>query len=104
MGTPGRPLPQLKLSEEDRAELGRLSRRSRVNRNLAFRARIVLLCADGLKNSAVADELRTTNQTVGKWRQRFVDAGLNALYDEPRVGAPRSIRDDEVEAVVVKTL
>jgi transposase len=94
---------ELALSDEEREELVRLTRRAKVNRNLAFRARIVLGCAGGT-NSAVASSLRTTNQTVGKWRRRFVEERLAGLYDEPRVGAPRTISDDEIEAVIVKTL
>jgi hypothetical protein len=47
---------------------------------------------------------RTTNATVGKWRTRFIALGLEGLYDEPRVGAPRTISDEAVEAVIVKTL
>lgn len=94
---------ELVLSEEEREELLRLTKRARVNRNLAFRAKIVLGCG-GAINSRVAKELRTTNQTVGKWRKRFIAKRLDGLYDEPRVGAPRTISDDEVEAVIVKTL
>jgi transposase len=45
-----------------------------------------------------------TPQTVGKWRARFVQAGLAGLLDEPRPGAPRRIGDDDVEAVIVATL
>ena len=103
MGKPGRPIVELVLSDDERAELLRLTRRARVNRNIAFRARIVLACEQAT-NSAVARSLRTTNQTVGKWRKRFVEDRLDGLYDEPRVGAPRTISDDEVEAVIVKTL
>lgn len=94
---------ELVLSEEEREELLKLTKRARVNRNLAFRAKIVLGC-DGAINSVVAQDLRTTNQTVGKWRKRFIAKRLDGLYDEPRVGAPRTISDDEVEAVIVKTL
>lgn len=94
---------ELVLSENEREELLRLTKRARVNRNLAFRAKIVLGCA-GATNSVVAESLRTTNQTVGKWRKRFLADRLDGLYDEPRVGAPRTIADDEVEAVIVKTL
>jgi transposase len=94
---------ELVLSDGEREELLRLTRRARVNRNLAFRARIILGCAEGT-SSAVAKTLRTTNQTVGKWRKRFVQRRLDGLFDEPRVGAPRTISDDEVEAVIVKTL
>ena len=103
MGKSGRPMIELVLSEEEREELLKLTKRARVNRNLAFRAKIVLGC-DGAINSVVAQDLRTTNQTVGKWRKRFIAKRLDGLYDEPRVGAPRTISDDEVEAVIVKTL
>jgi transposase len=103
MGRLGRPKAELNLTETEREELLRLSKRPRVNRNLAFRAQIILACANEA-NTEVALKLRTTFQTVGKWRKRFVELRLNGLYDEPRVGAPRSITDDEVEAVVVKTL
>lgn len=94
---------ELVLSDGEREELLRLTKRARVNRNLAFRAKIVLGC-DGATNSVVAKDLRTTNHTVGKWRKRFVAKRLDGLYDEPRVGAPRTISDDEVEAVIIKTL
>jgi transposase len=48
---------------------------------------------------------RLVNQvTVSKWRARFVAGGRDALADEPRPGAPRKIADDQIEAVVVKTL
>ena len=61
----GRPLAELVLSTEECDELVRLTKRARVNRNLAFRAKIVLGC-DGAINSVVAKDLRTTGQTVGK--------------------------------------
>ena len=48
--------------------------------------------------------MRTTNWTVGFWRKRFNRGRLEALYDEPRVGAPRSISDQRVEEVITKTL
>lgn len=104
MATLGRPKAELLLSEPDRIELERLVQRARVNRNLAFRAKLVLACADGLSNTEVARRYRTTNQTVGKWRKRFIDERFEGLYDEPRVGAPRKISDADVEAVIVQTL
>ena len=104
MGRTGRPVAELVVTDDEHQELTRLSKRSRVNRNLAFRAKVVLACAEGNTNTVVARRYRTTNQTVGKWRKRFVEQRLAGLYDEPRVGAPRSITDDDVEAVIVKTL
>jgi transposase len=104
MASIGRPKVALVVSEEERDELQRLTRRAHVNRAVAFRARLVLACAAGAANSAVARRHRTTNQTVGKWRRRFVEHRLAGLYDEPRVGGPRTISDAAVEAVVVRTL
>jgi transposase len=100
----GRPKPALVITDSERAELMRLTKRAHVNRALAFRARLVLACAEPAPNTTVARRHRTTNATVGKWRKRFLDARLDGLYDEPRVGAPRTISDEAVEAVIVKTL
>jgi transposase len=71
---------------------------------LALRARIVLACAEGKTNKAVAEEVRVWPQTVTKWRGRFVGERLEGLSDQPRPGAPRTITDEQVEAVVVATL
>jgi transposase len=99
----GRPKAEVVITESERAELVRLTKRVRVNRAMAFRARVVLACAAAPDN-AVARRLRTTKTTVAKWRLRFNARRLEGLYDEPRVGAPRTISDEAVEAVVVKTL
>jgi transposase len=94
----------LVVTDIERTELVRLTKRARVNRSLAFRARLVLACATDVTDTVVARRYRTTNATVGKWRTRFIASRLEGLYDEPRVGAPRTISDEEVEAVIVKTL
>jgi transposase/transposase-like protein len=99
----GRPRAEVVLTDEERLTLARLTKRSRVNRAIAFRARIVLACADR-SDTAVAQRLRTTKTTVAKWRSQFVAHRLAGLYDEPRVGAPRTITDEAVEAIIVKTL
>lgn len=104
MSTIGRPKAALLVTDSERSELMRLTKRAHVNRAVAFRARLVLACADGVPNTAVARRHRTTNATVGKWRTRFIASRLEGLYDEPRVGAPRTISDEAVEAVIVKTL
>jgi transposase len=104
MATIGRPKAALVVTDVERTELMRLTKRAHVNRALAFRARLVLACADQVPNTVVARRYRTTNATVGKWRTRFLTDRLDGLYDEPRVGAPRTISDEAVEAVIVKTL
>lgn len=104
MARTGRPKAELVVTEDERIELMRLSKRQRTNRDLAFRARLVLACVDEPSNVVVARRHRCDSKTVGRWRARFIRNRLEGLFDEPRVGGPRSITDEEVEAVVVRTL
>ena len=100
----GRPKAQLILSEAEREQLVAWANRRKTAQWLAQRARIVLACADGIDNKIVAARQRVTPQTVSKWRARFVQHRLDGLPDAPRSGAPRSIDDARVEAVIAKTL
>ena len=84
----GRATP-IVLSGPERAELEGLARRRNAPQGLALRARIVLRCAAGLTNQAMAGEAGVCAHTVGKWRERFAAARLAGLSDEPRSGAPR---------------
>ena len=90
------------LTQEEHAQLTRWARRRRAA--LGLRARIVLACRDERSNRAIALRLKVTTQTVGKWRTRFIVRRLAGLRDDPRSGAPRSISDELVEAVLAKTL
>jgi len=99
-----RPKLEITLTSDERTELERLARRGRANRHIALRAKLVLASASGMSDVAVAAKYRVSNRTVGAWRKRFADRRLEGLYDEPRVGRPREITDDQVEAVVVQTL
>jgi transposase len=100
----GKPRLPLVLTEAERQTLQGWASRRRTAQGLAQRARIVLMCADGRANTAVAAELGITRETVGKWRNRFVADRFAGLSDHPRPGVPRSIPDAVVEDVVVKTL
>ena len=100
----GRPIKALKVTEAERAELQQWARRPKSAQRVAQRARIALLCGDGLSSTAVAAKLGLTVQTVGKWRERFRLRRLDGLGDEPRPGAPRKITDTQVEAAVTRTL
>ena len=64
----------------------------------------MLRAAEGDSNTAVARRERVTKATVGKWRGRLLAGRLEGLRDEPRPGAPRTITDAAVEAVITKTL
>jgi transposase len=101
---PNPVLAPLELSEAERAELQSLAARRTTAQGLAQRARIVLACAEGGQNKAVASRLGLDRQTVGKWRRRFIEQRVDGLHDEPRSGTPRLIDDDRIEAVIVRTL
>ncbi len=100
----GRPRAELILTEQEKAKLETMARRPKTDQRTAMRAKIILECARGRSNREVADKLRVTTATVGKWRQRFVELRLKGLGDAPRPGQPRRISDDQVEEVVTRTL
>lgn len=100
----GRPKAQLILSDDERAQLNSISRSRSMSAALTLRARIVLACADGQPNSAVAEHLHIADATVGKWRRRFLDQRIEGLHDELRPGPPRTIDDERVAELINKTL
>src|SRR5665648_34605 len=104
MARTGRPKVELVLTEDEREQLTRWSRRAKSSQALALRSRIVLACADGVDNKTVAARVGCAAGTVGKWRARFVELRLDGLLDEPRPGRPPVIGVDQVEDVVVATL
>lgn len=92
------------LTAAERAELELLANRRKTAQALALRARIVLGCASGVHNKDVAARLGIDPVTVSKWRRRFLADGLAGLRDEPRSGAPRTVDDTRIEAVITRTL
>src|SRR5919205_362105 len=101
---PYRVPTSLELSEAERTELESWARRRKTAQALALRARIVLQAAAGLTNTAIAAELGIAKHTVGKWRERFARQRTDGLLDEPRPGAPRRIKDEQIAALVDRTL
>src|SRR5436190_5458840 len=92
------------LSDEERETLQRWARRPTSAQALAFRCRIVLAAAEGRSSREIAADLDCNHNTVSKWRGRFARRGFDGLHDEPRPGKPRTISDEDVERVIVKTL
>jgi len=99
-----RTLAPLSITDEERSELRGWARRPKTAQAMAMQARIILLSDQGWSNQDVADELDINRVTVGKWRKRFLESGLDGLDDAPRPGAPRKIPDEDVERVIAKTL
>src|SRR3954463_783329 len=99
------PVPRaIDLTHEERAQLEAWTRRPTSARALAERSRIVLLAAAGLNNTEIAARLELAVSSVRKWRKRFVEQRLDGLTEEPRPGRPRTVTDEQVEAVIVTTL
>lgn len=87
-----RPAPALMVRDGDRDKLERLTRSSTVRAGLAQRARIVLLAAEGLSNTEIAERVGASRPTVIGWRDRYQARGLAGLEDQVRaVGRARSI-------------
>jgi transposase len=104
MARTGRPTARIVLTDEERDVLERWARRPKSAQALALRCRIVLGAAAGATNQEIAAQLACHPTTVGKWRRRFAELRIDGLHDEPRPGKPRTVSDEDVERVIVKTL
>ena len=100
----GRPKAPLVLTREEQIQLRSLAHSRTLPHALVCRAKLVLWSAEGENNTRIARRLRWTKATVGKWRQRFVRHRLAGLYDELRPGRPRTIADDQIAALLKRTL
>lgn len=94
----------LLVTDEERRTLDQWARRPKTAQRLALRSRVVLACAEGLTNRAVAARLHVSSNSVCKWRERFRVRRLEGLSDEPRPGVPRTVTDDLVVEVITRTL
>jgi len=95
---------EVKLDQRAREELESFAHSRSLPHALVVRAKLVLMAADGMQSRVIAQELGLSRVTVGKWRGRFVEAGIEGLYDEYRSGRPRSIEDERIAQLVNKTL
>ena len=100
----GRPKPTLKLTADERTQLKSLAASRTLPHGLVSRAKVVLWSAKGQSNTDIAERLSWTKGTVGKWRQRFLEHRVAGLYDELRPGRPRSIEDEQIAALLKRTL
>src|SRR5688572_10480619 len=91
-------------SEAERTELESWARQRKTAQALALRARIMLQAAAGLGHTAIAAEPGIAKHTVGKWRERFARQRTDGLLGEPRLGAPRRIKDEQIAALVDRIL
>jgi transposase len=88
-----RVAPAIELTDEQESELTRLAKSKTVSVRLAQRARIVLLAAQGMQNKDIADALGVGRVQVGRWRERYADAGLQGIERDLPRGAPPAKMD-----------
>jgi transposase len=100
----GRPSEPVVLNQEQRAHLSSLAHSRALPHGLVQRAQIVLACADGEANTAIAARMRLNKNTVGKWRKRYLAFGIEGLHDELKRGRPRTHEDEQVAEVINRAL
>jgi putative transposase len=100
----GRPMPPLVLSDDDVRELQNIAHSRSKPHALVQRAQIVLACGTGETNSSIAKRMGITGMTVGKWRKRYLELGVEGLHDELRPGRPRTYEDDKLAEVIHRAL
>jgi len=100
----GRPMPPLVLTEDDVQQLHSIANSRSLPHSIVQRAQIVLACGAGETNTSIAKRMGLTGMTVGKWRKRYRELGLEGLHDELRPGRPRTYEDDTVAEVINRAL
>ena len=82
------PAPPLQLQPGDKEKLEAMVRKRTLAHRLVFRAQIILYCAEGLPHRQIKRLLKTSVDTVLRWRNRYEDKGIDGLDDKPRPGRP----------------
>ncbi len=100
----GRPTTVITLNKEERNQLEAIRRSHSLPASIVRRATIILLAAEGMVNIEIAAKLDVTNSTVGFWRRRFAENGIEGLHDELKPGRPRSLGDEQVAELINKVL
>lgn len=96
-----RPAPELVLREGDLEVLESWLRATTVPAGLARRARIVLLAAQGMANSRIAQAVGVSVPTVVAWRRRYQAGGVRRLEDALRSGRPGQVPRERVVAATL---
>lgn len=99
----GRHATVIELTGEERTTLEGWVHSPRTEQRMAFRARIVLLAAEGMGTRKIAEALHTWPPTVSKWRTRFGKERIGGLQDAPRPGAKR-VYDEQTERRILGVL
>ena len=91
------PLP---LSEQQRVDLNEIAQSRSLPAGFVFRAKLILMLADGVPFAAIKERLQTTAPTISRWKQRFLEEGLEGL-DTSHPGQPAVILTPALRAKIL---
>jgi transposase len=95
---------EVKLSNDEREQLEKLSRARTATVRLAQRSKMIVMAAAGIPDLKIAAELGVARQTVARWRGRFIRNGIAGIEkDAPRPGRKPQISSQRVQKVVRMT-
>lgn len=99
-----RPQENILLADVDRQALEAVLRSHKTPQSRALRARIVLKSSEGESVEAIAVLLGTSTKSVYKWRNRFLESGVDGLFDLPRSGQPKKLTEQKIKEVLTLTV
>jgi transposase len=95
----------LPLKEADAQQLRQWVSAFGTPQQVALRSRIVLAAAEGQSDNAIARGLAVNRKTVRLWRERFVEQGLDSMWEvAPGRGRKPSYGRRKIAAIVTATL
>jgi putative transposase len=97
-------MPQLVLGDDDVQQLQSIASARSLPHSIVQRAQIVLACGAGETNTSIANRIGLRGMSVGQWRKRYLELGLQDLHDELRPGRPRTHEDDKMAEVIHRAL
>jgi len=92
----------VEFNEDAHRELMRISSSQKAENRLVRRARIVLDCMEGKQIINIAAELGEQPDVIIKWRDRFIQNGVDGLKDAPRSGKPVTYGEEWQKVVLEK--
>jgi putative transposase len=94
----------VELNSDTRQQVEAFAQSRSLPHALVVRAKVILMASEGMQNIDIAEKVGLSRESVGKWRARFIEGGLNGLYDELRPGRPRQIEEERIAVLIAKTL
>jgi len=70
----------LQLSEQQRIDLNEIAQSRSLPAGFVFRAKLILMLAEGTAFEVIKERLQTAAPTISRWKQRFLEDGLDTYY------------------------